>query len=522
MPPKRACDLCITRKVKCNGSWPCDTCRDAVKRVSCTYMTPPRKRGPKVRRAAQQSHGLEAQVVDLNIPGDQQGLPEIYTAAYHDELPGLPLTDPGGPRCISKAVLTPIVRLYQQYSYSVWPVVNADALLQRLEDVDLENTTHEAENIACSATALCAATMAQLHLAPVVDGAFTTDSTTMAKACLRIRGLCDKHREHLDVSSLLVSFFLHVYHAKVNQRTSAMMYIQEAISGARILRLDKPIELDLEYGADDLIANKSLMFPLLWVSESSLADASKRGYAMHLGLAPSYVDPPPLKALRNAPGIDAHVQGLLELVKLFVAFDQISIRRKSQGELEPITYLTDTETKLSTLCFKLANQVSTRSADCHITREWMRTILWQEALSLGLLSSSSSTAVMTFSFPAQVSRDLLHSLRYFSDTDLLPLGRDQLLKCFEVANSLADTVLLTLAGSHPGIELGPQDFLHALYQKLLPFLEQDTILKSILRGKTAEVLVMAPARLLRPVDENQNGTQALQLQLTGNLAMHDS
>jgi hypothetical protein len=146
---------------------------------------------------------------------------------------------------------------------------------------------------------------------------------------------------------------------------------------------------------------------------------------MHLGLAPSYVDPPPLKALRNAPGIDAHVQGLLELVKLFVAFDQISIHRKSQGGLEPITYLTDTETKLSTLCFKLANQVSTRSADCHITREWMRTILWQEALSLGLLSSSSSTAVMTFSFPAQVSRDLLHSLRYFSNTDLLPLGRDQ-------------------------------------------------------------------------------------------------
>ncbi|KAJ5548134.1 hypothetical protein N7513_005368 [Penicillium frequentans] len=497
MPPKRACDLCITRKVKCSGSWPCDTCRDAVKRVSCTYLTPPRKRGPKVRRVAKQTHGLEAQVVHLDILGDQPELLESYTAAYHEELPGLPLTDPGGPRCISKAVLAPIVRLYQQYSYSVWPVVNANALLQRLEDVDPENTSHEAENIACLATALCAATMAQLHLAPVVDGVFTTDSTTMAQACLRIRGLCDKHREHLDISSLLVSFFLHVYHAKVNQRTSAMMYIQEAISGARILRLDESIELDdLESEVDDLIANKNLVFPLLWVSE--------RGYAMHLGLSPSYVDPPALESLENAPGIDIHVQGLLDLVKLFVAFNQISVRRRSQDEMNPLTYLTDTETKLSTLFLKLADQVSTRTADCHITREWMRTILWQEALSLGLLSSSSSTAVMTFSFPAQVSRDLLHSLRCFSETDLLPLGRDQLLKCFEVANSLADTILLTSAGTHPGFGLGPQDFLHALYQKLLPFLEQDTILKSILRGKTAEVLVMAPARLLtRQVDEHQ-------------------
>lgn len=268
MPPKRACDLCITRKVKCSGSWPCDTCRDAVKRVSCTYLTPPRKRGPKVRRAAKQTHELEAQVVDRDTPGDQHGFLESYTPAYHEGLPGLPLTDPGGPKCISKAVLAPIVRLYQQYSYSVWPVVNANALLQRLEDIDPENTSHEAENIACLATALCAATMAQLHLAPVVDGVSTTDSTTMAQACLRIRGLCDKHREHLDISSLLVSFFLHVYHAKVNQRTSAMMYIQEAISGARILRLDEPVELDdYESEVDDLIANKSLVFPLLWVSE---------------------------------------------------------------------------------------------------------------------------------------------------------------------------------------------------------------------------------------------------------------
>jgi len=71
------------------------------------------------------------------------------------------------------------------------------------------------------------------------------------------------------------------------------------------------------------------------------------------------------------------------------------------------------------------------------------------------------------------------------------------LKSFEVANSLADTILLTSPGVHSGFELGPQDFLHALYQKLSPFLEQDEVLNSILRTKTAEVLVMAPARLLR-------------------------
>lgn len=72
-----------------------------------------------------------------------------------------------------------------------------------------------------------------------------------------------------------------------------------------------------------------------------------------------------------------------------------------------------------------------------------------------------------------------------------------MLKCFEVTNSLADIILL--AGSsavHSTLQWRPQDFLHALYQKLLPFLEQDPMLKALLRAKTAEALVKAPARLL--------------------------
>ncbi|KAJ6188380.1 hypothetical protein N7519_003288 [Penicillium mononematosum] len=217
---------------------------------------------------------------------------------------------------------------------------------------------------------------------------------------------------------------------------------------------------------------------------------------------------------------DVHAQGLLELVKLFIAFNQISIQRHSRPGITMATHLTDTETKVASLCFSMANNISTRTADYHITREWMRTILWQEALNMGLLSSSACESVLAFGFPAQVGRALLQALRGFSETDLLPLGRDQasslgikemqavanvllqLLKCFEVANSLADTVLLSSHKKCSRLELGPHDFLHALYQKIVPFLEQDTALNSILRAKTAEALVAAPARLLTIQEED--------------------
>lgn len=154
---------------------------------------------------------------------------------------------------------------------------------------------------------------------------------------------------------------------------------------------------------------------------------------MHLGLSPSYIDPPPLVNLQNYPDPDIHVQGLLDLVKLFTAFDQISVRRQSHVRITSATDLSETEDKLSSLYLGIADHISTRTADCHITREWMRTILWQEALSLGLLSSSAYMGVMTFGFPAQVGRDLLHSLKCFSEKDLLPLGRDQVrisARCF--------------------------------------------------------------------------------------------
>jgi hypothetical protein len=330
--------------------------------------------------------------------------------------------------------------------------------------------------------------MAQLQLTPIA-GKYeqTVDSGLLKLECMRLRERSD-YRENLDVRGVLVSFFLHVYHAKINQRKSSMLFIQEAIASARLLGLDTNERNGVV--RDGVVANQEIVFLLLWVSE--------RGYAMHLGVRPSYSDPvqvPDAAQLATNP----HARGLLELFNLFVTFDKIQARRCRSGSLAQAlsaASLAETETALSLLAFNSDDQASTRLADCHITREWMRTIVWQEALSRHLLSSTSTTEVMTFRFPVVVGRDLLMSLQGLSATDLLPLGRDQLLKCFEVANSLADTVIYTPPTSlSNALQVGPQDFLHALYQKILPFLEHDPMLKTILRAKTAEALVMAPARL---------------------------
>ncbi|KAL1882581.1 hypothetical protein Plec18167_002998 [Paecilomyces lecythidis] len=323
--------------------------------------------------------------------------------------------------------------------------------------------------------------MAQLDLPPMDQDSSIIDSAMLAGECIRVREQ-SHYREHLDLRSVLASFFLHVYHAKVNKRHSALIFIQEAISCARLLRLDcDEIMSDI---SSDVVDNEDILFLLLWVSE--------RGYAMHLGLSPSYADIVKLPDANNISD-NVHVQGLLELARLFVAFAQCF----SSNSSSPFTdTLVTTEDFLHGLSMQRDQAAFVRLADYHITKEWMRTIIWQQALSLGLLSSTSYNALMTFTFPSYVGRDLLSSLKDYHSEDLLPLGRDQLLKCFEVANSLADTLLCNPTVSADScFRLGPQEFLHGLYQKLAPFLEQDPILNSILRQKTAEALLRAPSRL---------------------------
>lgn len=237
---KRACDECISRKVKCSGAWPCDTCQSAPKQVNCTYLKPARRRGPKVRRYTGEQ-GEErlttGPLISPHVDPRDEGISHVEA-----ERPASTI--------IPTEELASVVRSYQQASYSVWPVVDAEVLLDKLE-----HGTPDVGTL-CLAMALCAATMAQLQLVPT-----SVDSTMMAAECMRMR------EAHLDLRSVLVSFFLHVYHAKINKRDSAMLFIREAVYGARLLKLDESVGgNDTELDAD-VVANKEIVFLLLWVSE---------------------------------------------------------------------------------------------------------------------------------------------------------------------------------------------------------------------------------------------------------------
>ena len=54
--PRRACDCCRKRKVKCDAQEPCGPCKKAS--IRCAYLQPPKKKGPKGLRSARVLHAL--------------------------------------------------------------------------------------------------------------------------------------------------------------------------------------------------------------------------------------------------------------------------------------------------------------------------------------------------------------------------------------------------------------------------------------------------------------------------------
>lgn len=160
---------------------------------------------------------------------------------------------------IPVSVIISLFEIYRLRMYPVWPVLDVDIVLSQVRD------TNSGPDVYVLATALCAATAAQLDLDPIDHENSHITSQDLEMECNRLRSLCD-YREHPNTDQVLASFFLHVYHAKRDRQKAAFLYLQEAIS------LDRLLQNGFNCGSsnsDDLTSSEStqVLSLLLWVSE---------------------------------------------------------------------------------------------------------------------------------------------------------------------------------------------------------------------------------------------------------------
>ncbi|KAL7806386.1 hypothetical protein V8C44DRAFT_339064 [Trichoderma aethiopicum] len=508
---KRSCDFCVQRKTRCDNGRPCRKCLDAQPPLECTYLKPVLKRGPKTSKLTQRCN-WKWKVDAQRLASDQ----------INSNLEGADVRDASAkskPDRVPLSTLRLIIEAYRSRMYPVWPVIHVEDLLGRLDE--LESSESPNSDAYTMALALCAATMAQLNLTAMEDVQPHINSEYLEKECNRCRNLRN-YREHPSIEGALTSFFLHVYHAKADHRNASMTYLQEGISIARLLRLDRievesdPFSHDSINGQGPVTSHKRLIYILLWVSE--------RGYAIQHDLPISILETVQIPTV-NLDDFDKYGRGLIELATLFAAFDAFFYRTarymyESYQAHSDQDRLIAVQRSLETTAPKASEYDLVQRADYNITKHWMRILIWQQAMARSLLSSCASDDSMTFLFPSRIAQDFLTSITMNSKEHLVSLGRDQLIKSFEITNTLADVILCTTSAynsphiqdsyssrrnsyfaTREYLECGPADFLHAMYQTISPFLAYDKRLYDMIRLKAADALLRSPSRIIpRGVD----------------------
>jgi len=363
--------------------------------------------------------------------------------------------------------LSQYLEAYQKRGYGIWPVVDTEALTGRLltQPNDLEAYA--------LANAICAAIVSQFSIGlepgSPVEGPYRIPSAVFEFEAKKARNESD-HMENVTISSLLASFFLHVYSANVGRMNASTVLLGEAIFKAHILGLHKTTHYQNLSAEQTQCALR--IYWLLFITER--AHSLQHDVPTTLKRTP---DLPHLEDLHDGSVTPAFVQ----LCRLFNILD-VTITAEPAGARQALA-LAQQQLSCDEDPRSLENEI--QRADITMTQQWMRIFLWQHALNVTNLSSrASQDEEFSFRFPAKVAQNVLSNLSSLSRQSVEAHGPGMESKLFDVANSLADVMMIMPSLNHESrFDVGPRDLIHSLAQVLGNFRGGNPSVINILQEK---------------------------------------
>ncbi|PYH91608.1 hypothetical protein BO71DRAFT_459543 [Aspergillus ellipticus CBS 707.79] len=434
---KKACDGCKIRKIRCGGGQPCQSCFNA--RIKCTYIRVQQPRGPQKLRATtkylidQAQRGLESETLPSALSSG-----EVLEA---DHAPS-----PVPQRCGAKTersriptnILASPLYIYHVRMYPVWPIVDVENVMSILQQ-DTEEKDHETYALA---TAVAAATIAQLRLGQnsLPDKSITAEH--FATECMKARRLCD-YRSKLNLNNVRTAFFLHVFYE--NQQSGAsesLLYLREAITLAQMMYLHR----EASYGnllPDEQQMRRRVLW-LLFVTERGVCILHKLPVVLRTDISTPELD------ANDEPQVLPAFLKLLNLFRLFEQSKMFDLIEDDHGGMDTISnevknldkrFLRLLQDNLQDGSALLDHISDVQKADLCVTRHWMRMILWKVSSKKSGQGSPSSPYSTSPSFPIMVAKELLNIVSQLPRTAIEAHGLGMELKLYEIASSLADAVI---------------------------------------------------------------------------------
>ncbi|KAI9683762.1 MAG: hypothetical protein M1822_005952 [Bathelium mastoideum] len=538
---RRACDCCRKRKVRCDGLRPCGPCRKTALQCAY-LQAPRKKgpKGLRSQRVLDGLREIYDPLVSptgsfdgiyewnlgsgdssptLTGEGDEFGLPKVASLPLIGQmnyLPGegmlptpVPLASPPyapyglsglaaptsnpstpdkssfplggypGVRFPSESFI-PYVELFFEHMYPIMPVLDRKYYIDSGILASHSALPTDQYLLLC---ALSSMTIMQLETAPQMPllngnpGDSEAAAEVFAKECLRER-LNSEYVEHPTDRTVLTSFFLFCYYGNLEKSEMAWYYLQESLSFAQSIELDK----EHEVAALDFMESQwhRRLFWLLFVTEKAYAIQRRRRTRLQSSIRLPLVYPPE----------EAHlVSGFVSLVTLFSTVTEdflnvwLGIRRNSICSSD---WLAKTQHSIDATADSTArgNISETQQLDIDISRQWLHVLAWQMGVTNGLVWRRQDPE-MSLEYPINLAKEVV-SITTRARREVVDshgIGMEQKLR--DIALCLAD-VLKCTAGDSSATFLQGRQYLSTIMQQL-----------SRIRGKES--------RYLRPLMSRSDG-----------------
>lgn len=335
-------------------------------------------------------------------PSHHQSPASSVSTHSHSHSDGIPLK-----------VYERFLEIFHHRLYSVWPIVSSDELLARLRK---DRDDHEAYSLAA---ALCAAVIAQLRLPEHVVSFDCISSFELAMESQRLRQLFE-FQEHFTVTSLLTSFFLHIYFANASKLRTAGFYLRESLTYAHGLKMHQ-----LHSYTDLSAKEQQVRLRVFWI-----LFVSERTYCIQNDLP---ITLRPIAELPNADPLDGHdnspMPAFIALARLFIFLDGDFLESTASSDAASISaHGHHPKEKVSNIQHELVQHQppdelnESQRVDIMTTRNWVRILLWNYTISHFTVSCHAQDQAFSALLPATVAHDMLSVLGKASWKSVQPHG----------------------------------------------------------------------------------------------------
>lgn len=488
----QACDACKLRKVKCNGQDRCQQCSHL--NLRCVYSAPkPRtkslKRGQLIAKYKQATNtkGATGNTADtsradasetLSSPGQHTPtLPAIATL-----LPDSPSTSAAASPPQDSMFFSNFLHDYEVSVYPVNPVMTVDDVQSSINEM---HTDQEARAFVYAFVAVTINLTGYSTESPSSDTLAQVDYWSNEAA--RARGP-NLPSTRATVRRIMTVQFLHICLMGLSNQDMAFYYLRESIAMIQMLQIDHP-EVMKTLSLTEL-SKRQRLYCEAFVHERYLAILDYRPIAL-----------PPLPYLPvRDPSLPPGVHdGFVQIIKLFSLVDrdfvgnwlgshngstavtsswvedkQKQIDAEHAGDDEEVSRLTDMQ-----------------QADLVITKHWLRTLVWQMAMSKCLLSSAASKESMSLLFPVRLSKQLRSLVGKMSRQSIEIHGSGIQQKLFELTDTIAN-VIITVPAATVEETTGRVDDFMFLVNFFFTLPRFDAVHRDILQRKLETLQAMFP------------------------------